>query len=173
MLLNGMNSSGTNREYLVPQIRSMNNRFHSEAKLPWSYDYPLANHIATNKSSANREMPLFSHLYPSFMYLRNIFPPRGLKYSLLYYTRTLCIVFACCHWPLCVYFLGPGGGAAWGGRGRVWHPRPRLYLVCEKPKFWHNGGVTERGRHAEVGAWGWAPGSCSTVRAELLENTQV
>ncbi len=47
------------REYLAPQIRSMNNCFHSEAKLPWSYDYPLANHIATNKSSANREMPLF------------------------------------------------------------------------------------------------------------------
>ncbi len=72
-----------NREYLAPQIRSMNNRFHSEAKLPWSYDYPLANHIATNKSSANREMPLFSRLYPSFGYLRKIFPPRGLKYSLL------------------------------------------------------------------------------------------
>ncbi len=61
----------------------MNNRFHSEAKLPWSYDYPLANHIATNKSSANRERPLFTRLYPSFMYLRKIFPPRGLKYSLL------------------------------------------------------------------------------------------
>ena len=27
-----------NRECLAPQIRSMNNRFHSEAKLPWSYD---------------------------------------------------------------------------------------------------------------------------------------
>ena len=74
---------GLNREYLAPQIRSMNNRFHSEAKLPWSYDYPLANHIATNKSSANREMPLFSRLYPPFGYLRNISPPRGLKYSLL------------------------------------------------------------------------------------------
>ncbi len=61
----------------------MNNRFHSEAKLPWSYDYPLANHIATNKSSANREMSLFSRLYPSFGYLWKIFPPRGLKYSLL------------------------------------------------------------------------------------------
>ncbi len=72
-----------NREYLPPQIRKMNNRFHSEAKLPWSYDYPLANHIATNKSSANREMPLFSRLYLSFGYLRKIFPPRGLKYSLL------------------------------------------------------------------------------------------
>ena len=54
-----------NREYLAPQFRSMNNRFHSEAKLPWSYDYPLANHIATNKSSASREMTLFSRLYPS------------------------------------------------------------------------------------------------------------
>ena len=71
-----------NREYLAPQICSMNNRFYSEAKLPWSYDYPLANHIATNKSSANREMPLFSRLYPSFGSLRKIFPPRGLKYSL-------------------------------------------------------------------------------------------
>ncbi len=70
-------------EYLAPQICSVNNRFHSEAKLPWSYDYSLANHIATNKSSANREMPLFSHLYPSFGYLWKIFPPRGLKYSLL------------------------------------------------------------------------------------------
>ncbi len=54
-----MSLSVVNREYLAPQIRSMNNRFHSEAKLPWSYDYPLANHIATNKSSTNREMPLF------------------------------------------------------------------------------------------------------------------
>ncbi len=76
-----------NREYLAPLIRSMNNRFHSEAKLPWSYDYPLANHIATNKSSTNRLMPLFSRLYPSFGYLRKIFPPRGLKYSLLYGKR--------------------------------------------------------------------------------------
>ncbi len=65
--------------YLAPQIRSMNNRFHSEAKLPWSNDYPLANHISTNKSSANLEMPLFSRLYPSFGYLRKIFPPRGFK----------------------------------------------------------------------------------------------
>ncbi len=62
----------------------MNNRFHLEAKLPWSYDYPLVNHIATNKSSAiYREMPLFSRLYPSFGYIRKFFPPRGLKYSLL------------------------------------------------------------------------------------------
>ncbi len=68
-----------NREYLVPQIRSMNDWFQSEVKLPWSYDYPLANRIATNKSSANREMPL----YPSFGYLQKIFPPRGLKYPLL------------------------------------------------------------------------------------------
>ncbi len=52
-------------EYLAPQIRRMNNRFHSEAKLPWSYDYPLANHFARNKSYANREMPLFSRLCPS------------------------------------------------------------------------------------------------------------
>ncbi len=62
---------------MAPQIRSMNNRFDSEAKLPWSYDYPLANHIATNKSclkSANREMPLISHLYPSFGYLRKFSP---------------------------------------------------------------------------------------------------
>ncbi len=72
-----------NREYLAPQIRSMNNRFNSEAKLPWSYDYPSANYIATNKSSANREMPLFSRLYPSFGYLRKIVQPRCLKYSLL------------------------------------------------------------------------------------------
>ncbi len=71
-----------NKEYLAPQIRSMNNQFHSEAKLPWSYDYPLASRIATNKSSANREMPLFSRLYHSFGYLRKIFPPRGLKCSL-------------------------------------------------------------------------------------------
>ena len=52
-----------NREYLAPQIRSMNNRFHSEAELPWSYDYPLANHIATYKSSAHRDVPLFSRHY--------------------------------------------------------------------------------------------------------------
>ncbi len=42
----------------------------------------FANHIVTNKSSANREMPLFSHIYPSFGYLRKMFPPRGLKCSL-------------------------------------------------------------------------------------------
>ncbi len=73
----------SNREYLAPQICSMNNWFHSEAKLQWSHDYPLANHIATNKSSANREMPLFLRLYPSFGYLRKIFLLRCLKYSLL------------------------------------------------------------------------------------------
>ena len=28
-----------NREYMAPQIRSMNNWFHLEAK-SWSYDYP-------------------------------------------------------------------------------------------------------------------------------------
>ncbi len=70
------------REYLVPQICSTNNRFHSEAKLPWSCDYPLANHIVTNKSSANHEMPLFLRLNLSFGYLRKIFLPSGLKYSL-------------------------------------------------------------------------------------------
>ncbi len=69
----------TNREYLVPKIPNMNNRFHSEAKLPWSYDHPLANHIATNKSSANREMPQFLRRYPSFGYLRKIFPAKGFK----------------------------------------------------------------------------------------------
>ncbi len=58
------------------------NRFHSEAELVWSYICPLANHITTNKTSANREMQLFSRLYPSFGYLRKIFPPRGSKYSL-------------------------------------------------------------------------------------------
>ncbi len=71
-----------NREYFGATNSHMNNRFHSEAKLPWSYDYPLANHIGTNKSSANREMPLLSRLYTSFGHLRKIFPPRGLKYSL-------------------------------------------------------------------------------------------
>ncbi len=80
---NDVNLVARNREYLAPQIRSMINRFHLEARLPWSYDYPLANHIATNKGSANREMPLVSRLYPSFGYLLKIFPPRGLKYSLL------------------------------------------------------------------------------------------
>ncbi len=78
-----------NREYLAPKIRSMNNRFHSEAKLPWSYDYPLANHITTYKSSTYREMPLFSRLYPPFGYLRKIFPPRGLKFSLLLQWRDI------------------------------------------------------------------------------------
>ncbi len=70
--------NGSNREYLVSQIRSMNNRFHSEAKLPCSYDYPLANHIATNKSPANRELLLFSRLCPSFGYLRKL-PAKGFK----------------------------------------------------------------------------------------------
>ena len=72
-----------NREYLAPQIRSMNNRLYSQAKLHWSYGYLLANHIATNKSSAAREIPLFPRLYPSFGYRWKIFPPMGLKYSVL------------------------------------------------------------------------------------------
>ncbi len=55
------------KEYLAPQIRSMNNWFHSEPKLPRSYDYPLANHIATNKSSDNPEMPLVSRLLSFFI----------------------------------------------------------------------------------------------------------
>ena len=82
-----------NREYLAPQIRSMNNQFHSEAKLSWSYDYPLANHIARNKSSANREMSLFSRLYLSFGYLWKVFPPRGFKCT-PYYTKVLEVVFS-------------------------------------------------------------------------------
>ncbi len=83
-----VNISTGNREYLEPQIRSMNNRFHSEAKLPWSYNYPLANHIAINKSSANREMPLF-RAFALLSGIFKIFPPRGLKYSLLrvYYSN--------------------------------------------------------------------------------------
>ena len=84
---------------MAPQICSMNNRFHSEAKLPWSYDHPLANHIATNKSSTNREMPLFSRFYPSFGYLRKIFPPMGLKYSLY-------IVYSSCNTCHSVKFHG-------------------------------------------------------------------
>ena len=72
-----------NREYLAPKLRSMNNLFHSDAKLPSSYDYPLTNDIATNQSSTNHEMPLFSRLYSSLGYLRKIFLPRSLKYSLL------------------------------------------------------------------------------------------
>ncbi len=48
-----------NREYLAPQIRSMNNWFHSEAKLPWSYDYTLANHTATNKAPPTVRFPCF------------------------------------------------------------------------------------------------------------------
>ncbi len=84
-----------NREYLAPQIHSMNNLFHSEAKLPWSYAYRLANHIATTKSSANREMPLVSRLYPSFGYLRKIFPPRGLKSSLFTIQE---LVYNTCKW---------------------------------------------------------------------------
>ena len=73
-----VNSVAWNREYLAPQITSMNNRFHSEAKLPRSYDYPLANHIATNKSSANHEMPLFSRLYLFRASLENV-PTKGFK----------------------------------------------------------------------------------------------
>ncbi len=67
------------REHLAPQIRIMNNGFHSEAKLPWTYDYLLANHIATYKSSANREVPLFSHLYPFFRVSSETFPSRRFK----------------------------------------------------------------------------------------------
>ncbi len=66
-------------EYLAPQIHSKNNQFHSEGKLPWSYDYRLAKHIATYKSAANRDVPVYS----SVGYLRKIFPLKGLKYCLL------------------------------------------------------------------------------------------
>ncbi len=44
-------------------------------------------------------MPLFSRLYPSFGYLRKIFPPRGLKYSLLWYQPEIIFFIAgtnCC-----------------------------------------------------------------------------
>ncbi len=47
-----MSYIGSNREYLAPQIRSMNNWFHSEGKLPWSYDYPLANQIILRQINA-------------------------------------------------------------------------------------------------------------------------
>ncbi len=59
-----------NREYLAPQIRSMNNGFHSEAKLPWSYDYPLGNRIATKA--------VFATL-PFFRVSSENFPARGVK----------------------------------------------------------------------------------------------
>ncbi len=68
-----------NREYLAPQIRSMNNRFHSEAKLPWSWDYPLANHIATYKSSTNCEVPLYSRPLPFFRVSSKKFPAKAFK----------------------------------------------------------------------------------------------
>ncbi len=64
-----------NRGYLAPQICCMNNRFHSEAKLSWSYDCPLANHIVTNKSSANREIPVLAPLHFFQDNLRKIIPP--------------------------------------------------------------------------------------------------
>ena len=66
-------------EYLAPQVHGMNNRFHSEAKLPWSYDYPLANHNATNKSPANREMSLFFAPLPLFRVSSENFPAKGFK----------------------------------------------------------------------------------------------
>ncbi len=62
----------------MPQIRSMNYRFHSEAKLPWSYDYPLANHIVINNSAANREVPVFVAL-PFFRVSLENFPEKGFK----------------------------------------------------------------------------------------------
>ncbi len=95
---NILNPGRQNREYLAPQIRSMNNQFHLEAKLPWSYDYSLANDFATNKSSANREIPLFSHLYPSFGCLWKIFTPKGLKYSLVFIKDPKIFVVNCSWW---------------------------------------------------------------------------
>ncbi len=57
----------------------MNNRFHSEAKLPWSYDYPLANHIVTNKNSAKLwDAPVFAPLAFFQVSLEN-FPAKGFK----------------------------------------------------------------------------------------------
>ncbi len=50
---------------------------------PWPDDYPLANHTASYESSANHEMSPF----PGLLLLSGIFgsfPPRGLKYSLLW-----------------------------------------------------------------------------------------
>ncbi len=68
-----------NREYLAPQIRSMNNRFHSEAKLPWLYDYPVASHTATYKSTANREVSLGFAPLPFFRVSSENFPAKGFK----------------------------------------------------------------------------------------------
>ncbi len=72
-----------NREYWRHKFAIWIIGFTRKQTIPWSHDYPLANPIATNKGSTNHEMPLFSRLYPSFGYLRKIFPPRVLKYSLL------------------------------------------------------------------------------------------
>ncbi len=49
----------------------MNNRFHSEVKLPWSYDYSLANHIetgATNIRSINNRFHSEAKLPWSYNY---------------------------------------------------------------------------------------------------------
>ena len=55
--------------------------FHSEAKLPWSYDYPLDNHIATNKSSRLPivRCPCFFALLPFFQISLETFPAKGFK----------------------------------------------------------------------------------------------
>ncbi len=64
---------------MCAEMKEYGNRFHMEAKLPWSYDYRLGNHIVTNKSSANREMSLVSCLYPSFWASSENFPAKGFK----------------------------------------------------------------------------------------------
>ncbi len=135
----------------TPKIHSMNNRFHSEAKIPWSYDYPLGNHIATYKSSTDREVPLFSRLYPFFRYLRKIFPPKGLNAPSLR-SRVVCPIVnnsetatcwratsrstetRCCWWirkelPLTHTYIGPGLGD-WIS---LTHRQPRHICACAEP----------------------------------------
>lgn len=58
-----------NREYLVTQIVNRNSGFHSEAKLPWSYAYPLANIILSYKFQ-----PITScHVFCALLLLSGIF----------------------------------------------------------------------------------------------------
>ncbi len=58
-----------NREYLVAQVHNTNSLIR-KPNYTWSYDYPLANHIA---SYENYAVSPFSHLFASFAYLRKSF----------------------------------------------------------------------------------------------------
>ncbi len=103
----------------------MNSQYHSEAKLPWSYDYPLANHIAKNNSYANREMPLSLPL-PFFRVSSENLPVKGFKILPITTRKTVVIGT----WKFSLSLYGP----------KFWtthsHPYPRaIFLKNQTTSF--------------------------------------